>query len=268
LRTNGLVFVHDGQVLLAEEVVPLVRQSVGLEMARANRKRLYDFLSGADLVEVLNAASLKTSGTKDDKVERLLANYIQPTEVLQRLALTTLRDLCRAVQAAVTGSKDELVARLFDLFLRGLDQTAPEEPAAPPPSEPRHLDEARFRALFACCTSYELTDVLVRINSPRRTGTKDAKINALWQSSFSEGTLLNELRMKSLEDILARKGLKTSGSKRDRMDRLIDYFAKLPDSMVAVEAAVDREEQGPLSEAAVIDGESRPSGTGPHDSTQ
>jgi hypothetical protein len=48
LRSCGLVFGHEGNVLLAEEVVALVRQTIGFEMSSASKRRMYGRLSGGE----------------------------------------------------------------------------------------------------------------------------------------------------------------------------------------------------------------------------
>lgn len=225
LRSYGLLFAHQGNIVLAEEVVPLVRQSLGLEMPTANRRRLYERLTGSELGDALAAFELKTSGTREEKLDRLVTNYVQPSEVLRLVQLQTLRELCRESDLAVSGTKEELVERLTECFLHGLDQKREEtEPAAPPPPEPRILDAGPFRALFASLKGDELTDILEGIGSSRVTGAKDTKVSLLAASRFSEGTLLQHLTNRSLEDILARHQLRTTGSKAERIQRLVEYF--------------------------------------------
>ncbi len=87
LRSAGLVFGHDGCVLLAEEVVPLVRQTLGLEMSGASRRRALDLLSSGELAEVLGRFGLKTSGSRDERLERAFVNYVQPSDAFHALSL-------------------------------------------------------------------------------------------------------------------------------------------------------------------------------------
>lgn len=239
LRSFGLVFGHAGNVLLAEEVVPLVRQTLGFETSSASRRRLYERLSSAELAEVLEESQLRTSGSRDERLDRVLSNFLQPTEVLRTLQLQTLRDLCRDVNATVSGSKDELIERLVEYYLHDLDIRP--LPDLPPPvvrdPEPRTLDERRFRGLFGSLKGDELTDVLVGIESSRITGAKDAKVDLLWNSPFAEATLLETLTNRVLEEVLDRHRLRTAGSKRERVDRLVEHFRTLPDAALQVENA-------------------------------
>lgn len=239
LRSSGLVFAHDGRLVVAEEVVPLLRQSLGLELPSSARQRLYGLLSGADLNEILSQARLKTSGSKEEKLNRLILNRIQPSEALQALSLATLREIARSTDAQISGSKDELVERLTSHFLHGRDQrVAAEVPPALPP-EPRVLDERRFRALFWSLKGEELTDILANIDSSRRTGAKETKVSVLWQTRHSEETLLGGLTNRCIEDVLVRHRLKVSGSKRERVGRLLEYFSHVPEALLPKDALDD-----------------------------
>jgi hypothetical protein len=225
LRSYGLLFAHHGAMVLAEEVVPLVRQSLGLEMPAVSRRRLYEKLTGAELADALAAFELKTSGARDEKLERLLAGYVQPSEVLRILQLQTLRELCRDAELAVSGSKEDLVERLAECFLYQLDQQreAPA-PVTEPEPEPRSLGPSNFCRLFASLKGDELTDILAGIDSSRVTGAKETKVGLLVGTPFAEKTLLQHLTNRSLEDVLARHRLRSSGSKSERIARLIEHF--------------------------------------------
>ena len=139
------------------------------------------------------------------------------------MSLHSLKEMCRDTNAAVSGSKDEVVERLVDHFLQGLD-IAIDEPPPPPPAEPRALDDSSFRALFGSLRGDDLTDILVGIDSSRITGSKETKVGLLESSPFNEATLLDKLTNRALAEILERAGIRTNGPKRDRIDRLVDRF--------------------------------------------
>jgi hypothetical protein len=234
LRSCGLVFGHQGNVMLAEEVVPLVRQTLGLEMPASNRRRALNLLSGAELGEVLGAVHLKTSGSRDERLERLLSNYVQPSDALPVLSLQSLRECCRRVAIPSSGAKDDLVDRLVDCFLHEID-IRPKVEGAPPASpepEPRVLDLARLRALFSALRGDDLTDILGAIGSRRITGAKETKLALLISSPYSETTLLEKLSNRTLEENLDRLRLRTAGSKRERVDRVVEYFRTLADALL------------------------------------
>jgi hypothetical protein len=206
-------------------------------MSSAARQRLFDRINGTEVGEVLGRAQMKTSGSKDEKLDRLLASYIQPTEVLRSLSLQSLRDIARDSHASVSGSKEELVDRLVEHYLHDLDIVAPTEAPPPRPAEPRALLPNRFRALFATLKGDDLTDILASIKSSRITGAKETKVALLDESPFCEVSLLEHLTNRALEEALSRNRLRTAGSKRDRVDRLIEHFRVVPEAMLGLEAS-------------------------------
>lgn len=229
LRSSGLVFGHQGRILLAEEVVPLVRQALGLEMSHSSRGRLFELLSAGDMGQVLADCGLKVGGSKEERLARLLSSYVQPTEVLRTMPLQAVRELCRGSNARVAGAKDELVERLVSHFLHNLDvREGAADSERVIPQEPRALDGTRFRGLFAALKGDELTDILAAIESSRITGAKESKIAILLESPYSEATLLEKTTNRALEDALGRLRLRPNGPKRDRIERLVEYFRLAP----------------------------------------
>lgn len=228
LRLAGLVFAHAGQVCLAEEVVPLVRRVLGVELPRTIRSRLFGKLSVAELQEVLSQATLKTSGSKDEKIDRALLNRISGSEALQAVSLASLRDLCREAGINVSGSKEDLVDRLVQHFASGGDRAAPPAVEVVVEAEPKRLDEPRFRALFGSLKGDELSDILTSTKASRSSGTKDAKVSLLWDGRFCEMSLLLTLTNKALDEVFERLRLRVAGAKRERIERLIQHFAEQP----------------------------------------
>jgi len=225
LRTSGLVFVLEGSFVLPDDIVPLLRQILGLEMSTGARRRLFERFSGQDLAAALGASRLRTSGTREEKCLRLLENYVQPSEVLSVLSLATLRDLCRDLSLPVGGAKDDLADRVLLHFAQNHDIRPEAPPPPPPPPEPRVLDPAQFDALFSSLRLQDLSDILAGIGSRRITGAKDHLVGLLRDSRFAEISLLMELDSRQLEAALDRNRLRTTGAKRDRAQRLVDDFA-------------------------------------------
>jgi hypothetical protein len=233
LRTGGVVFTQRESVHLAEDVTPLIRQVLGIEMPREHAGRLYAQLGGDDLYNALAAAHVKTSGTKEDRVERLLQHMVQPRTVLSQLDLRTLRELCRDNGASVSGSKDDLLERLIQHFAAGRDQVV-EEPRPVPISEERVLSEERFRLLFGSLRGIELVDILRALPELRQSGSKDLRIATLWNARRAEESLLGLLTGRDLETILARLELRISGSKTERIGRIINHFAHVDPTKVVL----------------------------------
>jgi hypothetical protein len=228
LRSAGLVYVRDGLTHLPEDLVQAVRQVVGIEMPRPSARRLFSYLSSSELYEALAATGAPTSGSKDERIDRLLAQMTQPKLVV-RLRTTSaerLREICRDVGARTSGSKDDLVDRLVAHVAAGRDVL--KEPEPPPPvQEERTLDQHSFTCLFARLRGFELGTILGQFDL-RRSGTKDMQAAALWGSHRSEETLLGALSNSDLEGILKRLELKTNGTKGERIKRLIEHFADTP----------------------------------------
>lgn len=239
LRSTALLFVRDGRVVLPEDLVGVVGQALGVEMPTQSCRRLLALLSNEDLYRGLDLIGARTSGSKEERMERLLANRVQPRALLDLVHIGTLRELCRTTNANVSGSKDELIDRLVSHFTAGLDQTPrePESPVRPP--EERTLTEQRFRLLFTGLRGRELTAILGSFPELRQSGHKDLRAGTLWDAAITEENFLSKLRNRDLEDILYRFDLGVSGSKHERMQRLILHFAVSPIEILTTPADDD-----------------------------
>jgi hypothetical protein len=230
LLSAGIVFACEEKVLIPEEVAPATWQTLGIDMPTDSARRLFGYLSNSELAAALGQAGSRTSGTKEARLDRLLLERIQPRVVLRTISLATLRDVCRATDASVSGNKDELIERIIGHFVQRKDQQE-EDPVEAPPQEPRRLGEQQFVTLFSALLHQELTDILRRFPNLRQTGTKEMRIRTLWQAHPAEHTLLSELMNRDLEDILHRLRLRLGGSKHDRIERIIDHFAEAADGV-------------------------------------
>jgi hypothetical protein len=226
LRSAGVVFATAGRLLLADEVAPLVRQSLGIDMHRSGARRLFSMLPSAELAQALERIRAKTGGSKEERIERLLENWLQPRAVLEHLQIGALRELCKEVGASPYGPKDGLIDRLVGHIGAGLDQASEEASSAeaPKPAEPKILDHDRFRSCFTFLTGHQLVTILSAFNL-RSSGTKDVRVSNLWTAGFSEHTLLGALTNRDLEELLYRTSLRLGGSKPDRIRRIVDHFA-------------------------------------------
>lgn len=229
LCSAGLVFVRDGLTLLPEDLAPVVRQVLGIDMARQAARRLFQHLSGHDLHGALQAIGAPSSGSKDERIERLIVHMAQPRIVLRGIGLDTLRVICRDTGAAVSGAKEDLVDRIVGNFAAGRDLVSEPAPPPPAPVEVRRLSETRFSLLFEKMKGHELSSILSQLDL-RRWGTKDLQVRTLWEAQRSESTLLECFSNPELDVVLRRVDLKTGGSKADRIERLVEHFASLDES--------------------------------------
>jgi hypothetical protein len=228
LRSAGLVYVKDGTTLLPEDLAPSIRQVLGIDMSRPSARRLFGYLSNAELRDALGAIDAPSSGSKEERIERLVDHMAQPRIILNLRSTSAehLREICREAGASTSGSKDELVKRLIAHVAAGRDIL--REPEPPPPiQEPRRLDKERFPLLFSKLRGYELAAVLGEFDL-RRSGSKDVQVETLWDCHRSEETLLGALSNVDLEGLLRRLELKTSGSKAERVRRAIEHVANAP----------------------------------------
>lgn len=239
LRSAGIVYVREGKTLLPEDLVRSIRQVLGIDMSRPSARRLYGYLTHHDLHEALAAVRAPTSGSKEEKIDRLVARMVQPRVVLRvrGIGLERLREVCKEIGAAVSGSKDEVVDRILAHVAAGRDILREPEPA-PPIQDDRSLSEERFRLLFSRLRGHELATILAQFDL-RRWGTKEQQIRTLWDSHRAETTLLNALSSTDLEVLLKRLDLKTRGSKLERAQRAIEYFASASEEALrTVSAAI------------------------------
>jgi|GEM_PF-1233258 len=223
LRYAGIIFVAGDRVLIPEEIAPAVWQTLGIDMPSESMRRLLRYLSNNELATILDTAGSRVSGTKEQRLERIILERIQPHVALQMLGLQALKEICRSTEASMTGNKDELIERIIGHFAQGRDQREPEPIDIRIP-ERRKLQADRFETLFGALHHQELSDILRRQPDLRQTGTKDTRIHTLWEAQLSEETLLSELTNRQLEEILQRLGLRISGTKDARIDRIVANF--------------------------------------------
>jgi hypothetical protein len=75
---------------------------------------LFQKLSNDQLYDVLAASYLKTSGSKEMKVKRLVESPWSEKSILNRLRRVELSNLCRKMGIQVSGVKSELIERLLE----------------------------------------------------------------------------------------------------------------------------------------------------------
>lgn len=225
LRSSGIVHVVDATLIVPRDIVGVVRQVLGLEASTQSSKRLFEQLNSAVLAEALERMGLRTSGTKAERIERLVSAFAQPTVVLELLPLADLRDLCGRLLVKTSGTKESLVDRIATHYALSEDLrvgTSATDP--PPPPERRSLDLHGFISLFSSLRGQDLSDILASIDATRVTGTKEHLVQLLADSPFCESTLLMKLDGKQLESAVRRHALKPAGSKTERIDRLVAHF--------------------------------------------
>ncbi|MCF6406764.1 DUF2791 family P-loop domain-containing protein [Chitinophaga filiformis] len=84
------------------------------EMVPEVYARVLTLLTGQQLYDVLHQNGLMTSGTKDEKVKRILDSYKSERSIFNFLRKDDLSQLCRKLTLLISGSKQELVDRIID----------------------------------------------------------------------------------------------------------------------------------------------------------
>jgi len=223
LRNAGVIFVRNDRALVPSDQVPNIRRVLGIDMSRADATRLYGYLQNPELHQALSISGLATSGTKEDRIARLITNMVQPrTALLDVLTNERLRELCRDIGTTLGGSKEDIVNRIIS-FISADKDIAPEPEQPAPIREERRLDRRRFGLLFEQLKAHDLTSLLIAFDL-KRSGTKDVQIQTLWDAERAELTLLDEIGSTDLELLLKRIGLKSNGTKAERTERLLAHF--------------------------------------------
>lgn len=225
LLAAGILHTHEGCYMLPEELPPLVREAWSIELPQADYRRLLERLNTRKLYELLGDYGLKVAGTKDERIDRLVSNYVEPGELMEKLMIGELRELARNSGARVSGTKDEVIDNLIQHFLLGRDLE--DDAEAPEPieiePEPKVLDQVKFRRLFAEITVENLYEIAGKLRGIQKSGSKRERIEAAWASPYSEATLLGALTNSVLSRSLRGLGLPLSGPKDEKIARLLDW---------------------------------------------
>lgn len=84
------------------------------EMAPDIYAKVLGYLTGQQLYDILHQNSLMTSGSKEEKIKRVLDCYKAERAILSLLRKEDLSQLCRKFGCNISGSKQELVDRILD----------------------------------------------------------------------------------------------------------------------------------------------------------
>ncbi|RYY54703.1 MAG: hypothetical protein EOO09_13230, partial [Chitinophagaceae bacterium] len=104
------------------------------EMNADTYSRVLFTLTGQQLYDILYQSHLTTSGSKEDKVKRIMESPWSERSVFNHLRKEDLVQLCRRFSLPLSGSKQELVDRVLDY----VPPVIPVDPVPeiPPPVEP------------------------------------------------------------------------------------------------------------------------------------
>ncbi|MCI0416576.1 hypothetical protein L0222_27725 [bacterium] len=192
LRSAGVLFTVDNRYLIADETAMLVRKAWGAELSAAQFGRLLNVLSNEDLRRILEAEGLNVSGPSDEKKNRIVENYVSPRTALESLKIEAIRESSKALGCRSSGSKDDVIDAIIDW----LDDD----------------EDLKAQAAAAAFAAEEAEKQVIPVTTETRILSAEA---------FAD--LLGRLTNDALYDILSRlTGLRRSGSKEERVRRLLD----------------------------------------------
>lgn len=135
LQKLGVVFycnrLDDGVYLVPEEIVAGVKEALGIEMSEKPWRLLLSHLTKDYLGTILDEHGLpKYPGDqlKEDQIQLIVHAGIQPSEALECLTSSELKDILDGLAGAtVSGSKGERIQRIIDYFVNLVIKDVPEE---------------------------------------------------------------------------------------------------------------------------------------------
>lgn len=149
LQKLGVVFhcnrLDGGVYLIPEELVPGVKQALGIELSERPWRLLLQNLTTRNLSTILRAHGLPGGGLKEERIERVMHAGIAPSEALSALTSSELKDTLRGLAGAnISGSKDTRIQRIIDYFQNLVIKEVPEQ-ASPAESFYEYLVELAER---------------------------------------------------------------------------------------------------------------------------
>ncbi|MFQ5641208.1 MAG: BREX system ATP-binding domain-containing protein [bacterium] len=228
LLLTGLVLTYEHNYLLAEEVALQIRRAWGIDLEKDAYERLLSGMKNEQLYNALEKTGLQVSGSKEEKIQRLINALVPPSEFLDFLHIDEVREFCRHNGIQISGRKAEVISNIVDHFDRGGDLKTDEEEAAepllPPEPEERELNDDVLTKFLQNLTTDQLYDVLSQSHL-RTSGNKDEKVKRLAESPWSERSMLSRLRRIDLSNLCRKLGIQVSGVKNELIERLVEGAA-------------------------------------------
>jgi len=232
----------DSFFLLSDETAESLLQLWGYEMRQPQFARLLERLSKPQLVGVLKSADLRTAGSNQELVARVIEGEIQPSRVLGGLGTADLVSLLGKLGIQKSGNKEERVLRVIDHFKSDADivpvTLEPESVEMEP--QPELLSDESVLDLLDDLGIARLADILEALGLPK-SGSKASRIERLALSPYNTESILQTLGLGDLRDLSVKFGLKKSGNKPDLIEALLAHYADEPasESPLSVKALLD-----------------------------
>src|SRR3972149_1189020 len=188
-------------------------------------ERMLNGVKNEQLYNALEKVVLMVSGTKEEKIERIINALVPPFEFLDTISIDELREYCRQNNIQVSGKKSDVISNIINHFEQRNDlkttEEAKGEPLLPLEPEERELNNESFSRLLENLNNDQLYDMLSK-GYLKTSGTKEEKINRLVESPWSEKSLLNNHRKIELSNLCWRLGIPISGIKSEIIERVIE----------------------------------------------
>ncbi len=220
LLARGIVLTSEDRFVLPDEVRLQVRSYWEMELHDADYRQLLDSFNIQELRTILEDAGLQLSGSKDERIERIVTGMVPPSSALEAHSILRLRELSRDLQLPVTLPKSELIGQLIHHF------DGPIEIVARQMALPGETEEAlpatqteHARELLQRLSGNQLYEILLSLGL-RRSGSKSERIIRMLDSGHPLGVILSQLRRRDLVALCRKLGLAVSGLKEELIDRL------------------------------------------------
>lgn len=101
------------------------------EMNQETYSKILINLSGQQLYDILHQGGFMTSGTKEEKVKRILDCYLSERSIFNYLRKEDIVQLCRRFALPLSGAKQELIDRILDYVPPAIASITEEKPQQP-----------------------------------------------------------------------------------------------------------------------------------------
>lgn len=233
ISTGILLPIDQNYYVIAESIGKYIRRAWGMDLSNDQYTRMLNLLSNNDLSIILQNHDLPTSGISQQRIQRIIENYIPSRKALSCLNVDVLRDLARKCGAQISGIKDDVIDNLIDFFdddedLKSIDSEKIKDEEFIP--EEKILSENNFKEIFNILSNDQLYNIANSLKKIRKTGSKELRIQNLWNSPYKEKTLLDKLSNTELYNLCDKNGLKVSGPKDEKINRLISAAQQIADT--------------------------------------
>ena len=228
LLNNGVILLINGDYIIPEEVIDDIYTARGIELRETDYQRMLKYFSNSQLEEMLAALGVPVSGSKEEKIARIIQKEIRPSYLLSKSTVNNLRDGARKAGLTSYEPKEILIARLTEHIRTKADiikDEIIEEDPQDLPLEARKLTDESFKELLSLLTVTELSQIISKLEDVRKSGVKNEKIENLVLCRHSEEHILNHLNKTALQRICKQKNIDPYRKKENLLNDIICFHA-------------------------------------------